>query len=651
MKTAGKKIAALAIAVMIVCSGIFPAEVQAAAASSEKEEVVYANLDGNGNPGGAYVVNIFKDKDITDFGDYSQVKNMNTNDTISDSDGMITIQNSADRLYYEGVLDQAELPWNIGIVYRLDGTEYSAEDIAGKSGKLELELSVQENPNAKEVFFDNYALQVTVMLDTELCKNIVNQDATQANAGKMKQLTYTLLPGNGKDIVITADVTDFEMESIAMNGIRLKLGIDSGTVDTGELQDKIADLQNAVSDLDTGANALKDGAGSLTEGASKLQEGIDTINDGLEKLSGKSSSLTSGSAEVKGALSTIQSSLRNVDITAEELSKLSEASAQIKDGIGKLVGGLGTMGDSADTYYAKLSQAGLSDLNAFVGKHNDAVSALGITDTQRALYNAYLTGGNNGVQSKLGELVQAGDAEAAQLYKKVKAGDTQAVTDYITAAGKLISIEALLKADVSYIQGSEQLIRGIDTALDNKSGNLMTAALKLQSGYDTFHSGINDLVSSLGSLAINMAALKSGIDTLASKYDTLDGGIDAYTDAVDSISKGYGQICEGALSMVSGTSDLYDGTKTLAGGTDEFVSETSGLQEEMQDQIDGMLSEFTGSDFQPVSFVSDKNTKVDSVQFVIKTAAVKKAEAVEAVQTQEEHLNLWQKFLRLFGLY
>lgn len=50
----------------------------------------------------------------------------------------------------------------------------------------------------------------------------------------------------------------------------------------------------------------------------------------------------------------------------------------------------------------------------------------------------------------------------------------------------------------------------------------------------------------------------------------------------------------------------------------------------------------------PVSFVSEKNTNVDSVQFVIQTDAIE-MEEVETVQdTTEEDSSLWQKFLDLF---
>ncbi len=58
-----------------------------------------------------------------------------------------------------------------------------------------------------------------------------------------------------------------------------------------------------------------------------------------------------------------------------------------------------------------------------------------------------------------------------------------------------------------------------------------------------------------------------------------------------------------------------------------------------------------GSDADVVFFVSDKNTNVDSVQFVIKTAAVEKAKIAASAAAEEAPLTFWQKLFRLFSLY
>lgn len=644
------KIIAVAMAGAICGSTAFSSISLAATKSSEKEEVIYANLTSSGDIEKIYAVNIFEDKDIVDYGVYETVKNMNTMDKINYSNGKITIQNSEDKLYYQGIMKQnTEMPWTIKVRYKLDGVEYAPSELAGKSGKLEISISIKENKNCKKNFFENYALQTVVQLDTNLCENIKSDEATMANVGGLKQLTYTILPGNEKDIKITSDVTDFEMSEIQVNGINLNLGLDKDSIDTSSLTGELDKLKDAVNDLDDGANELNDGAKKLDDGAVTLTDGIKTIQDGLDQLNSKSSSLTSGSSEVLSALKTIQSSLNNVSTSSKDLKQLSSASTSIKSGIDSLVKGLKTVDSSIDTYNSSLKKTGLNSASELAQKNKQALSALGITNTQRKLYSAYTSGGSQAVSAELAKLAQAGDSEAVELYKQVSAGNTDAVTQYVQAAGKLISVETLLKADASYIEGSSKLINGIDAQMSTSSGQttLMSGAVSLQTNYKKFDASIQDLVSSLNNLMANMTQLKNGINKLTDNYATLDSGIKEYTSAVNKITNGYSKVYEGALDLVSGTHSLYKGTTELTDGTGEFKGETSDLDSKVDDEVDSMIDNFAGGDFEVESFVSDKNTDVDSVQFVIKTEAIKKEE-VKVEEEKTEELNFWQKLLNLF---
>ena len=644
------KIIAVAMAGAICGSTAFSSISLAATKSSEKEEVIYANLTSSGDIEKIYAVNIFEDKDIVDYGVYETVKNMNTMDKINYSNGKITIQNSEDKLYYQGIMKQnTEMPWTIKVRYKLDGVEYAPSELAGKSGKLEISISIKENKNCKKNFFENYALQTVVQLDTNLCENIKSDEATMANVGGLKQLTYTILPGNEKDIKITSDVTDIEMSEIQVNGINLNLGLDKDSIDTSSLTGELDKLKDAVNDLDDGANELNDGAKKLDDGAVTLTDGIKTIQDGLDQLNSKSSSLTSGSSEVLSALKTIQSSLNNVSTSSKDLKQLSSASTSIKSGIDSLVKGLKTVDSSIDTYNSSLKKAGLNSASELAQKNKQALSALGITNTQRKLYSAYTSGGSQAVSAESAKLAQAGDSEAVELYKQVSAGNTDAVTQYVQAAGKLISVETLLKADASYIEGSSKLINGIDAQMSTSSGQttLMSGAVSLQTNYKKFDASIQDLVSSLNNLMANMTQLKNGINKLTDNYATLDSGIKEYTRAVNKITNGYSKVYEGALDLVSGTHSLYKGTTELTDGTGEFKGETSDLDSKVDDEVDSMIDNFAGGDFEVESFVSDKNTDVDSVQFVIKTEAIKKEE-VKVEEEKTEELNFWQKLLNLF---
>ena len=151
--------------------------------ASQKEEVVYGILNTDGSVKNVYVVNIFEDSNIVDYGNYKKVRNMTTSEKINQSGDKININTSADRLYYEGTVERRELPWDIRIEYILDGQKISGEELAGKSGALEIKISVNKNPEINSIFFDNYTLQISLGLDTKLAENIESDNAVVAEAG------------------------------------------------------------------------------------------------------------------------------------------------------------------------------------------------------------------------------------------------------------------------------------------------------------------------------------------------------------------------------------------------------------------------------------------------------------------------------------
>ena len=203
-----RRASALVLAGCLLAGAALPAF-----AASAKEEVIYANLDASGTVTGVYAVNSFAVQagdTVTDHGSYTAVRNMTTTDPLEHSGDTITATMAQDgKLYYEGTMDTATaLPWLVKLTYMLDGAEIAPEELGGKSGALTIRLQVSRNPDCTGDFFDQYALQVTMTLDTDRAQNIVADGATMANVGSNKQLSYILLPGSDSDVTVTADVTD-----------------------------------------------------------------------------------------------------------------------------------------------------------------------------------------------------------------------------------------------------------------------------------------------------------------------------------------------------------------------------------------------------------------------------------------------------------
>ena len=298
MKAKVKKKGRSALAIALVLSLLVgTAGISAfATSSSQKEEVIYVSTDASGAVKNLTAVNIFDESDfddaskITDYGDYSAVKILTGDATVNQSGKKVTVKfanaddSDDERIYYQGTMKDTEIPWNISICYYLDGKKISADDLAGKSGKLKIHFCVTENSeysrSGANGYFDNYALQTSFTLDTEKCDNIKAADATIANVGQDKQLSYIVLPDKGIDTYITANVTDFEMDAVSINGVKLNMNID---VDDEEIQNKVEDAQNAVKKLDDSADKLSDGASELSSGLSKITKKNSELTDGAYK--------------------------------------------------------------------------------------------------------------------------------------------------------------------------------------------------------------------------------------------------------------------------------------------------------------------------------------------------------------------------------
>lgn len=681
------------ISALVCCNIILgnTCSVLAAEKTSEKEEVVYAIMDSDGEVTGIYVVNSFNGGNILDYGDYKSVKNLTGTEPIVQNDDKITLSSNSEKVYYQGDLKSLNIPWNINIHYYIDNQEYSASDIAGMSGKLKIKLSITQNKKCDESFWKGYALQGTIQLDSNKCTNIVANDGTIANVGSNKQISYIILPGKGKDIEITADVKDFEMSGISINGLKLNMNLD---IDSSAISSKLSEVKNAAAELDGGAKKLKDGTNELNSGSKTLNEGASDLNGGasnlyngvtvlntgigqiqnaLDKLNSNSSTLNSGSIQTLNALITIQKSLDNISINADNLDKLVQSSNSIKNGIDSLVLGLNSINNNIENYYTILNQNNISDINEYINKHNQLINSLGITNTQRNIYNAYISGGESAVINKLSELIQNGEEEASNLYLKYMQQNqaNNVIEEYVTEAGKLINTESILKGDIMYISGSNALINGIYTSLDSENGELMKGALTLQSSYKLFNNNINSMANSLNDLTENMSKLKNAIDMLTYNYNILNGGIGDYTNGVNEIVEGYKNISSGSNSVLTGTSALYDGTKNMVSGADslytgvqslekgvdtmnkgtsEFREKTQDMDSEVENTIETTVNELTGKNEKTISFVSDKNENVDSVLFVMKTPSIEKKVVEEKETTEKEGTSIIKKFLKLFHL-
>ncbi len=617
---------------------------------NDKEENVYINLKDDGSVDGIYVVNEFNagsEITITDYGKYSSVLNLTTDEEIKIDGDKIAFKTDKDGIfYYQGNMESTEIPWNINISYYLDNEEIEASSLAGKSGKLKMKISIKDNEDMEDTFFDNYLLQMTVTLDNEKCNDIVANEATIANVGDTKQLTYTILAGSNSEFTIETVVTDFEMDPITINAVPMNISIEN--IDVSDLKDSLIELRDGIARIDDGSSelysgskelssatkSLLEGTNSLTSGAEKLQSGSKTLKEAMDTLNSNSSTLTSGSKEILKALNTINSALDNLNEATSQIQTLVDGSNEYANAMAQLADGNNKLYEKVNPILDLVKEKlGIIKDTNFQEKFDSIIK-------KEDYSNAY-----NEAKEKL---VENPDDEALKIYIALFEHINEIANEYnenITNASNQVHE----KIEEEYNKISE-----LDDGIDAQHQ-------AIQQLNEVYQSKINPAISELPSLLSKLTELKTGLNTLANSYATLDTGINSYTSAysqildgyktvysgISDLEKGVENLSTGAKTLYSGTVTLEDGAGELNDGTSEMRDKTKNIDTEVDDKVNDMLDKFKNIDYKPESFVSSENGEINAVQFVMKTKGIEITEVVQE-EVQEENLNFFQKLIRLF---
>ena len=238
----------LALALLFVMS--VPNAAMADASGTQKDETVYVNLDAAGNTTKTTVSDwLHSDgstRQIADQSDLKNIKNVKSDEkavkTGNTLTWMLDTDNSDSNIYYEGTTDK-KTPLKISVSYTLNGSPVSAAQIAGKSGKVTIKISVQ-NTDVHNVAVDEkdtamytpMTAVVAVTLPSDTFQNVsVSKDGKVFSDGNNQFVTFLAMPGlteslNLKNcgisqlssldfpenLTITADAKEFELDPIAV---------------------------------------------------------------------------------------------------------------------------------------------------------------------------------------------------------------------------------------------------------------------------------------------------------------------------------------------------------------------------------------------------------------------------------------------------
>ncbi|WP_416151664.1 YhgE/Pip domain-containing protein [Salipaludibacillus sp. HK11] len=563
---------------------------------SSKDEVVYATLTSSGERQEVYVVNIFdvvEEGNIVDYGTYSNLKNLTDLSEIEQKEDTVEVTAPEGKFYYQGDKNDADLPWDITISYLLDGKQINPNELVGKDGEVEINIQTSANESVDSVFFENYMVQISLNLEPEIFDNIEAEDGVVANAGKNKQVTFSVMPEQAGELNIKADAVDFELEGIEIAAIPQSMAIEGP--DMGEMTGEMQELTDGIKEISNGLGELNSGVSELNRGVLNLRDGSEQYKTGISEIDGSSNELVDASVSIDEGLATMSTSLSEssgeMDLT--ELKELPGGLSQLAEGLHQAAGGLTELSENYTMAYSTL---------------NDEMVAIPDYEiTEEEIEGLYMSGADSDVVDQLVETYAAAR----------------------TAKGTYSAVQEAFEA--------------VEPTLNEVSGSLTEMANTMGSMATEIASSLDDM-----DVADSIGELQEGLESLSSNYKEFHAGLLSYTDGVGQLSNSYNEIHDGIVELSGGTGGLETGADELDDGTDTLYESTKDMPEQMQEEVDQLLADFDNSDFEAVSFVSTENEKINSVQFMIKTDSIEKEEQESNEEVEEEEKGFWGRLMDLF---
>ena len=440
--------------------------------TAEKQEVVYATLGAEGALQSTYVVNVLDGaagKVVRDFGAYDQVVNLtDTSQLVHLSDSvMFTMPEGG--FTYQGDVSGASLPWTIGITYRLDGQEISAQDLAGKSGELELSIKTAQNPAVDPRYFENYLMQITCTLPMDKAQSIKTDQGSIAISGSNIAVSFMVMPESEGLLSLTATVNNFEMEGMSFAAIPFSMALD------------FPDTDSLASSFDV----LIDGTEELHEGAQQLVSGAESVDEATKQAASGAAELASGSTQLAQGLQQYQQSLRDSAAAAEGAVNQGEIDAATE----AYRVALGQYAAAFAAIYEQIKTPDMSPEEALAAAA-EQLKGSEVEQTLNSSLETLLTLTSTSVASK---------------------GAAEALNQAADGLGSSRNAASLLGGAVALDKGTQELASGLDQ-LAGGTGQLSSGVGALSSGTQTLAQETHGIPD----------AVNAEIEALMSTYDKSD---------------------------------------------------------------------------------------------------------------------------------
>lgn len=285
----------------------------------DKKETVYTNLNYDGSVEYTTVSNhlsFIGDTNIDDMTELKNILNINGDEAFTKDENGITWENKGRDILYRGSTDKS-LPIRTQIKYYLNGEEKNIDEMIGKSGKITIEYTFNNDQknyvsiNGKmETLYTPFVTMVASVLKSD-CKNISIENGKIVSTGSRTMVVGLSSPGlyhstkiegfkNLDTVTLNFETESFELGTtyivstpkiLSEADIDILSKIDSTYDSVDLLKSNMITIENGAKELETGAQSLFDGSNTLTnslrqvsESSKQLRNGSKTINVALDEM-------------------------------------------------------------------------------------------------------------------------------------------------------------------------------------------------------------------------------------------------------------------------------------------------------------------------------------------------------------------------------
>ena len=285
-----------------------------------KDETVYTKADSKGSSYQTIVSEHLKNTDnlelLNDISELLNIINVNGEEDPVKNGTSIQWKGSGNDIYYQGNTEK-ELPIDCIIKYEVDGEEISANDLAGKSGRVKITIEYTNKESrivnidgTTEKIYVPFVVMTGTILDNNKMKNIEVTNGRVIDNGQNSLVLALACPGlveslgleNEEDIPnlnkveITFDAEEFKIGNIMSYATpKIFEESDISNMDKlNEIYDQINELKSASRQLVEGSNALKEGTTTYVEKTSEFSTAMNSFTDGISTASKSYSQIDDG---------------------------------------------------------------------------------------------------------------------------------------------------------------------------------------------------------------------------------------------------------------------------------------------------------------------------------------------------------------------